>query len=118
MRHGANATIVGRKFVPFYSVVKPHLTLCRADRLAKAAQELSAATGQTCIPAQADVRQPKMLQDAVKKTIEAFGRIDFVICGAHALQVLCNALSSPGRQVPLVTSWLRFLACRRTLFGP
>ncbi|KZV75270.1 2,4-dienoyl-CoA reductase [Peniophora sp. CONT] len=66
MRHGANATIVGRK----------------VDRLTKAAEELSAATGQKCIPAQADVRQPKTLQDAVKKTIEEFGRIDFVICGA------------------------------------
>ncbi|KAF8232640.1 NAD(P)-binding protein [Tricholoma matsutake] len=64
MRHGANATIVGRKL----------------DRLAKAAQELSEATGQTCIPAQADVRDPKSLRDAVAKTIEKFGRIDFVIC--------------------------------------
>ena len=62
-------------------MVKPHLTLCRADRLAKAAQELSAATGRKCIPAQADVRQPNTLQEAVKRTIEEFGRIDFVICG-------------------------------------
>ncbi|KAJ3781763.1 hypothetical protein GGU10DRAFT_390372 [Lentinula aff. detonsa] len=66
MRHGADAVIVGRKL----------------DRLTQTAKELSAATGRTCIPAQADVRQPKMLQEAVKKTIERFGKIDFVICGA------------------------------------
>ncbi|KAF7303606.1 hypothetical protein MIND_00589900 [Mycena indigotica] len=66
MKHGAKATIVGRNL----------------ERLNKAAEELSASTGQKCLPAQADVRQPKTLQDAVQKTIEAFGRIDFVICGA------------------------------------
>ncbi|KAJ3731421.1 hypothetical protein DFJ43DRAFT_1155663 [Lentinula guzmanii] len=66
MRHGADAVIVGRKL----------------DRLTQTAKELSAATGRTCIPAQADVRQPKMLQEAVNKTIERFGKIDFVICGA------------------------------------
>ncbi|KAK0458277.1 2,4-dienoyl-CoA reductase [Desarmillaria tabescens] len=66
MRHGASATIVGRKL----------------DRLTQAAKELSEATGQVCIPAQADVRQPSALKDAVTKTIEKFGRIDFVICGA------------------------------------
>ncbi|GLB41389.1 putative enoyl-(Acyl carrier protein) reductase [Lyophyllum shimeji] len=65
MRHGANAAIVGRKL----------------DRLTQAAKELSEATGQTCIPAQADVRDPKTLRDAIDKTIEKFGRIDFVICG-------------------------------------
>jgi len=66
MRHGADAVIIGRKL----------------ERLTEAAKELSAATGQTCIPAQADVRHPKSLQEAVAKTIEKFGRIDFVICGA------------------------------------
>ncbi|KAH7923326.1 NAD(P)-binding protein [Leucogyrophana mollusca] len=66
MRHGANAVIVGRKL----------------DRLTESAKELSEATGQTCIPAQADVRQPQQIKDAVAKTIATFGRIDFVICGA------------------------------------
>ncbi|KAF8884144.1 2,4-dienoyl-CoA reductase [Infundibulicybe gibba] len=66
MRHGADAVIIGRKL----------------DRLSKAAQELSSSTGRTCIPAQADVRQPETLRVAVAKTIEKFGRIDFVICGA------------------------------------
>ncbi|KAE9404847.1 2,4-dienoyl-CoA reductase [Gymnopus androsaceus JB14] len=66
MRHGANAVILGRKI----------------DRLTQTAKELSEATGRTCIPFQADVRQPKMLKEAVEKTIEKFGRIDMVICGA------------------------------------
>ncbi|KAJ3553463.1 hypothetical protein NM688_g3600 [Phlebia brevispora] len=66
MRHGADAAIVGRKL----------------DRLTKSAEELSQATGRTCIPIQGDVRQPKALQEAVAKTIEKFGKIDFVICGA------------------------------------
>ncbi|KDR73235.1 hypothetical protein GALMADRAFT_251819 [Galerina marginata CBS 339.88] len=66
MRHGASATIVGRKL----------------DRLNQAAKEFSEATGQECIPAQGDVRQPATLKDAVAKTIAKFGRIDYVICGA------------------------------------
>ncbi|KAJ6555210.1 2,4-dienoyl-CoA reductase [Mycena vulgaris] len=66
MRHGACATIVGRKL----------------DRLTQAAKELAEATGNKCLPVAGDVRQPRTLQDAVAKTIEAFGRIDFVICGA------------------------------------
>ncbi len=51
------------------------------DRLTKSAEELSAATGAVCLPVQADVRQPQAVQQAVAKTIETFGRIDFVICG-------------------------------------
>ncbi|KAJ7505780.1 2,4-dienoyl-CoA reductase [Mycena galericulata] len=66
MRHGANATIVGRK----------------AERLTQTAKELTAATGKKCLPCQADVRHPQALKDAVAKTIEVYGRIDFVICGA------------------------------------
>lgn len=66
MRHGANATIVGRKL----------------DRLTEAANGLSQATGQMCVAARADVRQPQQLKEAVAMTIERFGRIDFVICGA------------------------------------
>lgn len=66
MRHGANAAIVGRKL----------------DRLTQTAAELSQATGKECIPAQADVRFPAQLKEAVAKTIAKFGRIDYVICGA------------------------------------
>ncbi|PPQ74233.1 hypothetical protein CVT24_001104 [Panaeolus cyanescens] len=66
MRHGANATIVGRNL----------------ERLTQTSKELSQSTGQICIPAQADVRKPETLKEAVAKTIEKFGRIDYVICGA------------------------------------
>ncbi|KAF8587472.1 2,4-dienoyl-CoA reductase [Ramaria rubella] len=66
LRHGANATIVGRNI----------------QRVTQAAKELSEATGRTVLACQADVRETKQLQDAVAKTIEKFGRIDFVICGA------------------------------------
>ncbi|KAF9526792.1 2,4-dienoyl-CoA reductase [Crepidotus variabilis] len=66
MRHGANATIVGRKL----------------DRLTQTAKELSQVTGRTCLPLQADVRSPSTLKEAVEKTLKEFGRIDFVICGA------------------------------------
>ncbi|KAF8603208.1 NAD(P)-binding protein [Ceratobasidium sp. AG-I] len=66
MKHGANATIVGRNL----------------DRVTTSARELSSSTGQTCIPAQADVRKPDQLRAAVEATLSQFGRIDFVICGA------------------------------------
>lgn len=56
------------------------------DRLTQTAKELSAATGRTCIPAQADVREPNMLKEAVEKTIAKFGRIDFVICGTRTCE--------------------------------
>jgi len=66
MRHGADAVIAGRKL----------------ERLQQSADELSKATGRTCIAAQTDVRQPEQVRAAVAKAIEKFGRIDFVICGA------------------------------------
>lgn len=53
------------------------------ERLAKAAKELSEATGRECIPTQADVRSPATLKEAVAKTIAKFGRIDYVICGTN-----------------------------------
>lgn len=66
MKHGANATIVGRNI----------------DRVTMSARELSSSTGRTCLPAQADVRKPEQLRAAVEVTLAKFGRIDFVICGA------------------------------------
>ncbi|KAL6305733.1 hypothetical protein BKA93DRAFT_212553 [Sparassis latifolia] len=75
MRHGANATIVGRKL----------------DRLTASAAELAKATGRECLPAQADVRDPKQVHDAVSKTIAKFGRIDYVICG-ECLSHTCACL--------------------------
>jgi peroxisomal 2,4-dienoyl-CoA reductase len=65
MQLGVKATIVGRN----------------GDRLKSAAKELSDATGQECLPVAADVRKSDALTEAVKQTIQTFGRIDFVICG-------------------------------------
>lgn len=56
--------------------------IIRLDRLTQTAKELSEATGQKCLPAQADVRQPKQVQDAVAKTVKEYGKIDYVISGA------------------------------------
>lgn len=52
------------------------------ERLKSSAEELSKETHKECLAAQADVRKPEQLREAVKKTIERFGRIDFVVCGA------------------------------------
>lgn len=49
--------------------------------LEESAKRLEETTGRKCIPATADVRQPDQLKGAVKRTQDAFGRIDFVICG-------------------------------------
>lgn len=66
MRLGAKAAIVGRK----------------ADRLQAAAASLSRDTGSEAIATPADVRKIETLQDAVRQTVDKFGRIDMVICGA------------------------------------
>lgn len=66
MQHGASAAIMGRK----------------ADRLTKSAQTLSTETGQTCIATPGDVREPELVEAALQKTLDTFGRIDFVINGA------------------------------------
>jgi NAD(P)-dependent dehydrogenase (short-subunit alcohol dehydrogenase family) len=55
MQHGANAVIVGRKL----------------DRLTETAAELSKLTGQTCIPAQADVRQPSQVRHAASPLLSS-----------------------------------------------
>ncbi|ORX40642.1 hypothetical protein BD324DRAFT_611614 [Kockovaella imperatae] len=63
---GADAAIVGRD----------------AKGLEESANKLSKATGRKCLATPADVRDAKAVQGAVKATIEKFGRIDFVVCGA------------------------------------
>jgi len=68
--------------------------------LQQTAKELEELTGQACLPAQADVRQPAALKDAVARTIEKFGRIDFVICGRCSYEQVyasnINVLSGHG----------------------
>ncbi|TNY19425.1 hypothetical protein DMC30DRAFT_417907 [Rhodotorula diobovata] len=66
MAHGCNAAIFGR----------------RKANIESAAAELSKATGKKCIGISGDVRKLDTLEEAVKKTVAEFGRIDFVVAGA------------------------------------
>ncbi|MFK7989193.1 MAG: SDR family oxidoreductase [Sandaracinaceae bacterium] len=66
MAHGADAAIVGRK----------------AERLQKAAAEMSEATGRACLATPADVRDPALVEAAIDATLARFGRIDIVVNGA------------------------------------
>lgn len=87
MKHGADAFILGRKYVYISSRERAHpqISLTRAssrqDKGEAAAKELSEATGRRCVFASVDVRKPDTLKAAAKKCIEIYGRIDFVICG-------------------------------------
>ena len=53
-----------------------------AKGLQASASALEKNTGRRCLPAPADVRDPKALQGAVERAKEVFGRVDYVICGA------------------------------------
>lgn len=67
MRHGCNASIFGR----------------RAELSIKTAKEFEERNkGRKCLGLSGDVRKVETLQEAVRKTVEVFGRIDFVIAGA------------------------------------
>ncbi|GAA6057571.1 hypothetical protein JCM3770_000263 [Rhodotorula araucariae] len=66
MAHGCQAAIFGR----------------RKATIESAAAELSKATGNKCIGISGDVRKLDTLEDAVKRTLREFGKIDFVVAGA------------------------------------
>ncbi|KAI8883066.1 NAD(P)-binding protein [Backusella circina FSU 941] len=66
VRHGAKAVIFSRS----------------KDKLEKAAKEMSLATGGEVVAVPGDVRNPADVENAVQKTIEKFGRLDFLINGA------------------------------------
>ena len=65
-RFGADVCIVGRK----------------ADRLAQTAAELKAETGREVLAHAADVRNPDAIAEAVKATLDRFGKLDTVVNGA------------------------------------
>ncbi|KAI8093081.1 NAD-P-binding protein [Halteromyces radiatus] len=66
VRHGAKAVIVSRN----------------KDKLEKAAQEMRNSTGGDIFAVSGDVRKPQDMENAVKTTIEKFGRLDYLINGA------------------------------------
>ncbi|ORX47699.1 NAD(P)-binding protein [Hesseltinella vesiculosa] len=66
VQHGAKAVIISRSL----------------EKLEKAAAKMRSATGGQVLAVAADVRKPADVENAVKKSIEAFGRIDFLINGA------------------------------------
>ncbi|KAL0088592.1 2,4-dienoyl-CoA reductase [Phycomyces blakesleeanus] len=66
LRHGAKAVIISRSL----------------DKLEKAAKEMRESTGGEVIAIAADVRKPEQLEEAVRKTVERFGHIDYLINGA------------------------------------
>ncbi|GAA5929428.1 SDR family oxidoreductase [Sporobolomyces koalae] len=66
MQHGCNAAIFGR----------------RENVITESAARLSRETGAQCIGVSGDVRKLETLEAAVKRTVEKFGKIDYVVCGA------------------------------------
>ncbi|KAF1802257.1 hypothetical protein V8B55DRAFT_1478463 [Mucor lusitanicus] len=66
VKHGATAVIFSRS----------------KDKLEKAAKEMSAKTGGEVFAVAGDVRNPADVENAVKITVEKYGRIDFLINGA------------------------------------
>jgi peroxisomal 2,4-dienoyl-CoA reductase len=65
-RFGADVCIVSRK----------------ADVLARTADEIKAATGRDVLGVAMDVRQPDAIADAVRQTVERFGKLDTLVNGA------------------------------------
>ncbi|GAA5813216.1 hypothetical protein MFLAVUS_006690 [Mucor flavus] len=75
VRHGAKAVIFSRS----------------KDKLEKAAKEMSIKTGGEVFAVAGDVRNPVDVENAVKITVEKYGRLDYLINGAAG-----NFLSSFG----------------------
>lgn len=101
MRFGAKAAIMGRK----------------EDRLRAAAQQLERDTGSKAIATAGDVRKYDALQAAVKTTVETFGKLDFVICGAagNFLAPLVGLSSNAFRAVLEIDTLGTFNTVRATM---
>jgi len=53
----------------------------RQKVITESAERLSKETGSKCIGVSGDVRKLETIEEAVKKTVKEFGKIDYVICG-------------------------------------
>ena len=78
-RFGAEVCIVGRK----------------ADRLAQTAAELETETGRKVLAHAADVRNPDAIAEAVKATLDRFGKLDTLVNGAAGNFLAPAAALSP-----------------------
>ncbi|XP_069761451.1 peroxisomal 2,4-dienoyl-CoA reductase [(3E)-enoyl-CoA-producing] isoform X3 [Narcine bancroftii] len=74
MRHGCRTVIASRSL----------------ERVQESAAKLMAATGQRCLPASMDVRQPETIKAAVEKMLRVFGKVDILVNNA-AGNFLCPA---------------------------
>ena len=79
MKHGCNTVIVSRN----------------QERLDAAALELEAETGQTCVGHAADVRNVEQIEDVMKRSVDQFGPLDFIINGAAGNFLSPAAMLSP-----------------------
>jgi NAD(P)-dependent dehydrogenase (short-subunit alcohol dehydrogenase family) len=85
-RFGADVCIVSRK----------------PDVLAKTADELSSATGRKVLAVAADVRDPDAVGNAVKQTLERFGKLDTLVNGAAGNFLAPAAGLSPERHAAAI----------------
>jgi 2,4-dienoyl-CoA reductase [(3E)-enoyl-CoA-producing], peroxisomal len=65
-RHGADLAIVSRK----------------QENLTPAAEQITATTGRRCLPLVADVREPALVEAAVKRAVAELGGLDIVVNNA------------------------------------
>ena len=79
MNHGCNTVIVSRS----------------QERLDATAKELADETGQTCLGLAADVRHVEQVEEVIKRSVEQFGPLDFVINGAAGNFLSPAAMLSP-----------------------
>ena len=78
-------TGIGRAIALEFAGAGANLTLAgpNLDHLKPAARQITD-MGRKCLSVSADVRRPKPVENMVKKTLEEFGRVDFLINNAGA----------------------------------
>ena len=60
-----------------------------------AAEQIAAATGRSCLPLVADVRQPEAVEEAVKPAVSELGGLDIVVNNAAGNFFCASADLSP-----------------------
>src|SRR3989338_4328242 len=77
---------IGRAIALAYAQVGAKLTLCatKLDLLESVAKEIEEKFGQKPIYFAFDIRDPKMIEETVKKTLDTYSRIDILVNNAGA----------------------------------